>query len=336
MKRLVVFLCIALLGSSVALAKTQGKVSGGMVHSLPEWFKESFLNFNDDVDEAKDEGRHILVFMDLNGCPYCARMLQENFYKGKNMPFIKEHFDTIALNIRGSREVVWIDQETYTEKALSIKMKVVATPTMIFLSPDGKKVLQLNGYRSPETLRHALEFVHSKAYNKQSLAAFIEAKQKKTVYTSFRDHPSFKDVSNFAGYKKPSLIIFEDKHCADCNGFHDEVMNKPDVLKALKAYRVVRLDAYSDKAIVDFEGKKTTPRKWAAALKMDHRPGLVMFDEGKEASRLEGRFYHFHFKEMLRFVSGKHYKNYDRFGSYLQERQTQLLDQGIDINLSKQ
>lgn len=335
-KVLKLLLCLALGWSAVAVAADapRGRMTGGRAHALPDWFKPSFLNFADDVEEARQAGRHILVFMDLNDCPYCARTLDENFHGGDNMPYIREHFDVIAVNVRGDRDITWIDGANYNEQALAVKLKVVGTPTLVFIDPDGNKVLQLNGYRTPPTLRHALEFVHTKAYRNQSLADYIEKRQKATVY-KFRDHPRFENVIDFANYRKPLAVIFEDRNCGDCADFHDKVLHHPDVLAELKPFRVVRLDAYADTPIVDISGTRTTPRNWVAALKLTHRPGVVLFDEGKEAARVDGRFYHFHFKEMLRFVSGKHYRRYDRFGAYLAERQPSLLQQGVNIDLSE-
>lgn len=336
MKRLLPLLCAALLAiGAPALAETPpGRVSGGKAHASPDWFKSSFLNFQDEVDEARRAGRHILVFMDLNDCPYCARMLDENFHRGENMEYIRKNFDVIAVNARGAQDVTWIDGATYTEQELAIKLKVVGTPTLVFIDPDGKKVLQLNGYRTPPTLRHALEYVHGKAYRNQSLSAYIEKKQQAPVYT-LRDHPRFEKVTDFANYRKPLAVVFEDKNCADCAGFHEKVLNHPDVLVELRPFRVVRLDAYADTPIVDISGARTTPRAWAASLGLTYRPGVVLFNEGREAARVEGRLYHFHFKEMLRFVSGGHYQRYDRFSSYLADRQPELLRQGVNIDFGE-
>ncbi len=336
MKRLMLLFCVAfLVVDGSALAQTApGRAIGGRAHTLPDWFKQSFLNLKEDADEARKAGKHLLVFMDLNDCPYCARTLDENFHHGENKPYIQKHFDVIAVNVRGAGEVTWIDGTTLTEQELAVKLKVVGTPALIFIDPDGKKVLQLNGYRTPPTLRHALEYVANKEYRRQSLADYVEKKQKTPVY-KFRDHPRFEQVTDFAGYRKPLAVIFEDRNCADCDGFHDKVLSRPEVLAEMKAVRMVRLDAYAETPIVDISGQRTTPRAWAASLGMTHRPGVVLFDEGKEAGRIEGRFYHFHFKEMLRFVSGKHYKHYDRFGAYLVDRQTSLLQQGIDIDFGE-
>ena len=335
MKKLMLLWCVALLTTDgSALAETPGRMTGGKAHVLPDWFKQSFLNFKEEAEEARKTGRHVLVFMDLNDCPYCARTLDENFHRGENMEFIRKNFDVIAVNIRGASDVLWIDGASYTEQELARILNVVGTPALVFIDPDGKKVLQLNGYRSPPTLRLALEYVHAKAYRNQSLSSYTEKKQRAPVYV-FRDHPRFETLTDFAHAKKPLAVIFEDKNCADCAGFHDKVLNHPDVLAELKPFRLVRLDAYADTPITDISGRRTTPRAWAASLGMTHRPGVVLFDQGKEAARSEGRFYHYHFKEMLRFVSGGHYKHHDRFGSYLAERQSSLLRQGIDIDFSE-
>jgi len=335
MKQLLLLCCVALFAvDGWAADAPPGRATGGRAHALPDWFKQSFLNIREDVEEARQAGKHLLIFMDLNDCPYCARTLDENFHGGDNMAYIQKHFDVVALNVRGDQEVTWIDGTHSTEQQLAAKLKIMGTPTLVFIGMDGKQALKLMGYRTPPTLRHALEFVHTRAYQQQSLADYIEKVQKTPVYT-FRNHPRFENVTDFSGYKKPLAVIFEDRNCADCAGFHDKVLNHPDVMAELKPFRLVRLDAYAETPIVTFDGKRSTPRAWAASLGLNHRPGIVLFDEGREAARMEGRFYHFHFKEALRFVSGKHYQRYKRFGDYLNDRQPALLQQGINIDFSE-
>ena len=97
-----------------------GSMTGGKAHVSPDWFKSSFLNFKEEADEARRTGRHILVFMDLNNCPYCARTLEENFHQGDNREYIKKNSDVIAINIRGAGEVTWIDKTVYNEQSLAL------------------------------------------------------------------------------------------------------------------------------------------------------------------------------------------------------------------------
>ena len=59
MNQLILLLCVALLTlDGPVLAETApGRVTGGRAHALPDWFKPSFLNFKDDIDEARQAGK---------------------------------------------------------------------------------------------------------------------------------------------------------------------------------------------------------------------------------------------------------------------------------------
>ena len=136
----------------------------GVPYSLPEWFKPSFLDFRQDVAEARRQDKHVMVFVHLDNCPYCARLLKESFTSGDNHDFIRKHFEVIAVNVRGSLEVKWVNGATYTERGLAGHLGVRGTPTLVFLDQDARNVLQLSGYRDPRALRAALDYVQGKRY----------------------------------------------------------------------------------------------------------------------------------------------------------------------------
>jgi thioredoxin-related protein len=312
----------------------RGQMKGGVDYSLPSWFKASFLDFQHDVDEARKLGRHILAFLHLEQCPYCARMLKESFIAGETHDFIRKHFDVIGVNIRGDVETVWIDGNTYSERALAGHLRAYATPTLVFLDLDGNKVLQLTGYRDPRALRYALDYVQGRHYGKQSFTEYVASRDKPAVY-AFRDHPQFAAVTNFKDYAKPLAILFEDRQCAECARFHDRTLNHPAVLAEMKKFLVVRFDADSTRPIVDIDGNATTPAEWVKELGLSYRPAVVLFNEGSEIFRVDNRLYHFHFKETLRYVSGRHYRQYDSYSHYNAARRDELLKQGIDIDYAE-
>lgn len=330
-----VFVALLLMITGPAPAETpEGQMKGGVIYSLPPWFKSSFLDFKDDVGEARQKGKHVVVFLHLDECPYCERMLRESFERGETRDFAQKHFDVIGINIRGDAETVWIDGVTYTERALTRHLKVFATPTLVFFDLDGNKLLQLDGYRDPRALRAALDYVQSQGYRRQPFAAWLAGRDKPQLYT-FRDHPQFVNTTDLKGYTKPLAILFEDRQCAECARFHDKTLNHPDVLAEMKALRFVRLDADSKQPVVTPDGRTTTPAQWVQALGLTYRPGVVLFDEGREVARIDGQFYHYHFKEMLRYVSGGHYKRYDHVSQYNAARREELLQQGIDIDYAE-
>jgi thioredoxin-related protein len=320
--------------SAAGADSPRGRLTGGVKYDLPGWFKKSFLVMREDVDEASRQNRHLMLFMHLDECPYCARLLDENFRQGDTKEFAEKHFDVIGINIRGGNTVEWFDGKEYSETELSRQLKVVATPTLVFFDAQGNVVSQLNGYRKPPVLRQALDFVHGKHYRSQSLAAYVERQGKAAVYR-FRPDSRFSDMTDFKGYSKPLAVIFEDKDCADCDEFHAKVLDHADVQAELAKFRIVRLDAYSTSPITDIEGRRTTPKEWAQRLNIVYRPGVVFFNEGRERMRMDGMQYHFHFRELLRYVSGRHYHKYSTFSSYNAARREELLQQGAVIDYSQ-
>lgn len=332
---LTAFAVMILVLPPVAGADTpRGRVTGGVNYELPGWFKSSFLILNEDVEEASKRGRHLMLFGHLEQCPYCARLLDENFRQGETKEFTEKHFDVIGIDIRGGKNVEWFDGNSYTEQQVAKNLKVKATPAMVFFDVKGNIVLQLNGYRKPAALRQALDYVNGKHYQTQTLAAYVEQLNKAAVYQFHKDL-RFSEMTNFKNYDKPLAVIFEDKDCVDCNEFHAKVLSHAEVKPELAKFKIVRLDAYSDSPIVDIDGEKTTPKKWVQNLNIVYRPGIALFNEGAVRTRMDGMQFHFHFKELLRYVSGKYYHQFDTPSLYNAARREELLKQGVVIDYSQ-
>ena len=335
MKRLLLAAILLALGAMNAAAEApRARLAGGEVYTLPDWFKPSLLEIPQELKEAAAQNRHLLLFLHLDECPYCARLLAENFRDGSNKAFMQEHFDVIALNVRGASEVEWVDGKRYTERQLSVMLKVFATPTLIFLDAGGRVVLKLNGYRHPRPFRQALAYVHGRHYARETLAEYAARQPAEGSY-DFRRHPLFTTATDFAGYREPLAIVFEDRNCADCEEWHRWVFNRPDVFAELKNFRVVRLDAASGQPIVDLAGRRTSPRAWAKALNLTYRPGIALFNEGEVRAIVDGMLYKFHFRELLRYVSGRYYQGGTTSRAYMAVRRDELLRQGITIDFSR-
>lgn len=241
---------LGLLLGIVPLAEG-AKISGGASYSLPDWFENSFLEFSSDIKEAAAKGKHLLVFIHLDNCPYCARMLDENFRSGKTKAVIEANFRVVALNMKGDRSLTWLDGSFQTEKALVSQLKVFASPTILFFDTSGKTVYRVNGYRSPQTFRQLIDFVRQRKYMTQSLASFTEQSSQASGYV-FLPHPQFLNSANLSANRgKPLAVIFEDRDCADCAEYHEKTFRHPEIMQEMKKFNIVRVDAYSDQALTD-------------------------------------------------------------------------------------
>jgi len=329
-------LCLLILPLSNPRAadETQrGQVVGGVIHQAPPWFKQSFLEIADDVDEASASGKHVILFFQLNGCPYCDRMLTESFEAEPMTHYVREHFDVISINVRGDREIAFNEEITVTEKELSGILKVSGTPAILFLDENNKTVVRVNGYRAPERFRLILEYVATDSYRSTSLADYLDARLNKNVY-QLRDEPMFTRTSDLSAIDGPLMLIFEDGSCYDCKEFHDGILGDPGVRKELERFTVVRFDADSKEKIIDLHGNATTPAELARKHEMIYRPGVLMFDEGVLLRRQDSLLFPYHFREYARYVGGGFYKKID-WRTYADRRQEELLDAGVTIDLGR-
>jgi thioredoxin-related protein len=328
--------CLVFLDGAIAQesgASTRGAIKGGAPHEAPGWFKDSFLEIREDAQEAGEADKHLMLFFQLNACPYCDRMLSESFEADPNMSYIQQHFDVIAINVKGDREIVFNESITVLEKELAEILKVRATPAILFLDAQNKPVARVNGYRAPPRFRKVLEYVSSKAYEKSTLTSYMARNLTTDVY-ELRKNRLFKQVEDLSSIDGPLLVIFENASCYDCPEFHDRLLAHAEVMKELERFTVVRLDTDSTKIVADVFGDKTTAGALAARYEMSFRPGVLIFDQGELVRRYDSLIYSFHFKEGLRYIAGGYYKTKD-YRSYSRQRREELLAEGIDINLAR-
>ncbi|MBL7005244.1 MAG: thioredoxin fold domain-containing protein [Gammaproteobacteria bacterium] len=329
-KIITVFLMTLVLLMS-AHAIEPGKVTGGAQYEVPSWFTESFLDIGEDVEEAGDEAKKVLLFFHLDGCPYCDAMLSQNFKNGDNQNFIKDNFSVIAVNIKGGREITMPDGDAMSEKDLAQKLGVKYTPTIVFLDKQGKQVFRTNGYRNPALFGHTLEYVAKDHSESQTLNQFVASKSAPSY--QFATHSLLEKVTDFSNFSDPVAILFEDERCVGCSVVHEKLLNRDDVLEELEKFLFVRFDADSDEQIILFDGTKTTPKQLAKQHNLSYRPGFLLFDEGRKIIEIDNRLFSFHFNAVLSFVSGGHHKTYEDFNAYRNAYQAKLLEQGVDINM---
>ncbi len=308
-----------------------GKITGGSEHEIPNWFKQSFLDISEDVNEATQNNKHLMLFIDLDGCPYCTKMLKESFItKNSTSNFMQKHFDVINLNVKGSKEVIW-KGKTLSEKELAIDLHIQYSPTILFLDKDKNIVLRLNGYRSAENFKIILGYIDGKHYKNQKLSEYLDVVKSKSLI----ENQKSKKMQDLSKINSPLAIIFEEKQCKECKYFNTVTLQNKDVKKEFNKFTIVKFDANSNEEFIGVDGIKTTPRAFVKSINLDYRPSILLYNEKKLVSTADALLYSFHLKELLRYVSEKEYKYFDTYLEYLSVRQKELIQSGIDIDLSE-
>lgn len=330
-------------GTQGAQKKPQGKFYGAIQTEYPDWFKESFLEFNEDVAEAAAAGKRLMVVFHQPGCPYCNAFVERNLSQKDIEKAVRKNFDSIGLNMWGSREIASIDGKNYTEKTFAAALKVQFTPTILFFNEQGKVVLRLNGYIPPHKFKIAVDYVSKKQETKISYRDYAAKRLPKTdsgrpgkgkLHNEdfFAAKPY--DLTRNKKNKKPVAVFFEQQDCPNCDTLHKQVLVDKGIRKTVKDFDAIQLDMWSDTPVITPTGKKTTAKKWARKLDIKYAPTMIVFNSnGKEIIRSEAFFKVFHTQGMLTYVSSGGYKKQPSFQRYLADLAHDIRMTGKDVDI---
>jgi thioredoxin-related protein len=315
----------------------EGKFYGAKSTEYPDWFKASFLDFKEDVAEAAAHGKRFMLIFTQDGCPYCNALVERNLAQKDIEQYMRKHFDVVAINMWGDRQVATIGGKEYTEKAFAKALKVQFTPTIMFFNEQGKVVLRVNGYLPPHRFKVALEYVGNKKEKDIEYRDYVAANVKETGGKGdMNDEPYFLPAPYDLQRKgdKPLAVFFEQKHCPNCDTLHNKVLVDDLPREALKDFDVVQLDMWSDTPVVTPNGTRTTARNWAKQLDVKYAPTIVLFNgQGKEVIRSEAFFKVFHTAGILTYVSSGSYKEQPSFQRYLAAKAEHMREQGKDVDI---
>ena len=312
------------------------KVEGAGATSIPPWFKNSFLDIQEDVQEAASENKRLMIYFHQKGCPYCAELVNNNFSQKNIVDYMAKNFDAIEINLWGDREVKTIAGKTHTEKTYAAAKKVWFTPTLLFFDEQGKIVLRVNGYYPPHQLMAALEYVAGKNEKKTDFRSFY-AKKSPPKSSGVLNKQSFFMEQPYdlrrKNIQKSLAVFFEQKDCPACDILHKTIIPLPETKKQLDRFDVVQLDMWSKTPVTTPSGKKLTANKWAKELGISYAPTVVCFNDGKEAVRMEAFLKSFHVQSILDYCASRAYIKQPSMQRFIESRAQKILGQGKKVDL---
>jgi len=327
----------------VSWAASPGSLGEDLVNpgyeEKPAWFKQSFLDLRDDIAEATEAGRRVVLYFYQDGCPYCARLLRENFADRELADYTRKHFDVVAINMWGDREVADLHGRSQSEKAFAAAVKVQYTPTLVFLNEQGRVALRINGYFPPHKFRTALEYVAGHHETSQNFASYLAevapapAKGKITPVADALPQP-LRLADNRQSSYRPLLVLFEQANCSACDELHDEVLRHRELATSLTNLDIAQVDISSSQPLQTPDGKTLPASEWAKQLGVQFTPSLVFFDQaGKEVFRTEAYLKTFHVHGAVDYVVSGAYRHQPNFQRFLQRRNEELTARGFKVDL---
>ncbi len=348
-KYFLLFLSIVLVGGAgpgkqAVYAAEQAGLETGMVNpgyeEKPDWFKNSFLDIREDVEEAADAGKRVMLYFYQDGCPYCAKLLRDNFSQRSIVEKSRKYLDVIAVNMWGDREVTSLDGKAMTEKEFAAALRVMFTPTILMLNEQGKVILRINGYYHPVKFEAALDYVGQHKEKALRFADYYHQLEPVKPSGKLHDEDFFLqppyDLQSLASSNKPLLLLFEQKQCKPCDEYHADIYQRPETRQQLARFNIVRLDMWGDTPLLGLDGQKTIARELARQLDVKYAPSMVFINQrGKEVFRTEAYLKAFHTQSVLDYVASGAYRSQPNFQRFIAARADELEAQGIHVDLWK-
>ena len=282
----------------------------------PEWFKKSFLELPDDIQEAAAaDKKGIIVYFGQKHCAYCQALIDKDFGQKDIEAYTRKNFEVIPINIWGSKEVTTPDGQLMTEREYALREKANFTPSLIYYDIQGNKALMLRGYYPPYKFRAAMEYVERGYYKEESFRSYMLRADPPPKFEIsgmndedfFMSPPYALDRSRFKA-QDPLLVFFEQQDCHACDVLHSEPLEFEDTKKLLTHFEIVQLDMNSDTPVITPDGQQITAKKWAEQLNLFYAPTLIAFDErGKEIIRVDSVAHVYRLKSVLEFIVRKTY-----------------------------
>lgn len=318
-------LVLALAASATLVAATDNPIEDPLqfddtpldeVLEYPGWFKQSFLELDEDLAEAIDNGkRGLIVYFGQKRCAYCKMLMDVNFQTPDIVTYTQRHFDVVPIDIWSPEDVTTPDGRTLSEREYSQALGTNFTPSLVFYDADGRIALRLRGYYPPYQFRAALEYVADGHYQREKFPVYM-ARGDKTlrfeagdmVEEPFFAAPPFNlDRSRFAS-QTPLVVFFEQGDCHACDILHTQPLGRDTVRRLFDGLESIQLDMWSDTPVVKPDGQHTTAREWAEELGIFYAPSIVFFDErGEEIIRVDSVVHLFRLRNVLNYVLSRGY-----------------------------
>lgn len=282
----------------------------------PEWFKQSFLDLDDDLQEALDAGKNgIIVYFGQKRCAYCRMLMEVNFKTPDIVSYTQKHFDVIPIDIWSPEQLTTPSGEAISEREFSKQLGTNFTPSLVFFDAEGSIALRLRGYYPPYQFRAALEYVAGGHYRREKFPVYMARGDKTLRFEAgdlveepfFLPPPHNLDRSRFTA-ELPLVVFFEQGDCHACDILHTQPLRRQVVRQLFNRFDSVQLDMHSDIPIVKPDGTRSTAREWARELGIFYAPSILFFDEnGKEIIRVDSVVHFFRLRNVLNYIVSKGY-----------------------------
>jgi len=135
-----------------------------------------FVDFNTGLTRAKDQNKPIFLYFGRYGCAWCDHVNRKTF----SDPGLKARYSAgyvlVYVDAEGGKRLRLPSGERVTEAELGTRLGAFATPLFVFMTPEGKQVAKVPGFKTVADFQDYDRYMTGRHYESQSLMQFLGSK----------------------------------------------------------------------------------------------------------------------------------------------------------------
>ncbi len=147
------------------------------------FFDDTFGDFSEELETARDSGKQgILIFFEMDECPFCQRMKQTVLNQPRVQAWYKERFLIFSVDTEGETEITDFEGNVMPAKDFAFRVnRVRATPVFAFFDLKGNRITRFTGAtKDAQEFLWLGEFVTGGHYKATNFTRFKRQKRTQT------------------------------------------------------------------------------------------------------------------------------------------------------------
>ncbi len=135
-----------------------------------------FVDHDTGLARARAESKPVLLYFGRYGCAWCEHTNRKTFGDPEIRRIYTEHYVLVYVDAEGGRRLRLPSGERITEAELGARLGAYATPLFVFLTPEGRQVAKIPGFKTVEDFKAYDRYVRGRHYERQGLMEFLEGR----------------------------------------------------------------------------------------------------------------------------------------------------------------
>lgn len=135
-------------------------------------FAKDVINIDEKIAQAQKEEKNIMFYFHIPDCPYCTRMLDENFKDEKILNLIKGNLILVDIYTAEKKDFKFKDFKG-SAKEFAKHIGINAYPATLFMDKNAKVLHKAIGYRNIQEYIYEIKYITTQSNKKMDLEKFI-------------------------------------------------------------------------------------------------------------------------------------------------------------------